>query len=116
MILESAVLQIQPGQTATFEAAFAQAQQDLAAASGYRGHTLQHCLEYDHQHLLLMCRQTLENHTQSFRGAPGHQQWRKLLHHFYDPFSTVLHHAVVPGASFGAVPVAATTHAVSHSF
>ena len=25
----------------------------------------------------------------------GYQQWKKLLHHFYDPFPTVEHYALV---------------------
>jgi heme-degrading monooxygenase HmoA len=116
MILESAVLQIKPGQTAAFEAAFARAQQYIAAASGYLGHELQRCLEDDHQYLLLVRWRALEDHTHGFRGSPGYQQWRTLLHHFYDPFPTVLHHTAVPGASLGAAPVAASTHAVQSSF
>ena len=26
---------------------------------------------------------------------PAYQQWRALLHHFYDPFPTVLHYRAV---------------------
>lgn len=116
MILETAVLQIKPGQTAAFEAAFALAQQVIAAAVGYLGHELQHCLEDSHQYLLLVRWRTLEDHTQGFRGSPGYQQWRTLLHHFYDPFPTVLHHAAVRGAPAGAAPVAASTPAVQSPF
>ena len=118
MILESAVLQIKPGQTAAFEAAFADAQQIIAAAQGYLGHALQRCLEDDHQYLLLVRWHALEDHTQGFRGSPGYQQWRSLLHHFYDPFPTVLHPAAVPGAVHGVEPFvasaasAASIHAV----
>ena len=118
MILESAVLQIKPGQTAAFEAAFADAQQIIAAAHGYLGHALQRCLEDDHQYLLLVRWRALEDHTKGCRGSPGYQQWRSLLHHFYDPFPTVLHPATVPGAAHGVEALvasaasAASIHAV----
>jgi heme-degrading monooxygenase HmoA len=93
MILEVATLQIKPGQTAAFEAAFAQAQKIIASTSGYLGHELQHCLEDDHQYVLLVRWATLEDHTVGFRQSAQYQAWRTLLHHFYDPFPTVLHYA-----------------------
>jgi hypothetical protein len=30
-----------------------------------------------------------------FRGSPGYQEWKALLHHFYDPFPTVEHYTTV---------------------
>lgn len=95
MILEIAQLQVKPGQTAAFEAAFAQAQPIIASMSGYLGHELQHCVENDHQYMLLVRWNTLEDHTVGFRQSPQYQEWRKLLHHFYDPFPTMLHYAQV---------------------
>jgi heme-degrading monooxygenase HmoA len=35
--------------------------------------------------------QTLEAHTEGFRGSAGYEEWRRLLHHFYDPFPSVQH-------------------------
>ncbi len=95
-ILEVAPLQMKPQQAAAFEAAFAQAQRIIAAMPGYRAHELQRCIEHDHQYLLLVRWDTLEHHTIGFRQSPEYQQWRALLHHFYDPFPTVLHYAPVP--------------------
>ena len=92
MVLEIAQLQIRPGETAAFEAAFAQAQAIIRAAHGYLGHELQHCIENDHQYMLLIRWNTLEDHTVGFRQSDAYQAWRKLLHHFYDPFPTVLHY------------------------
>lgn len=92
MILEIAQLQIKPGETAAFEAAFAEAQAIISTMQGYQGHELQHCLENDHQYMLLVRWNTLEDHTVGFRQAEAYQAWRKLLHHFYDPFPTVLHY------------------------
>jgi hypothetical protein len=34
---------------------------------------------------------TLEDLTVGFRGLPQYQEWRALLHDFYDPFSQALH-------------------------
>ena len=95
MILEVATLQIKPGQTAAFEQAFAQAQRIIASMPGYEGHELQHCLEDDHQYVLLVRWASLQDHTEGFRGSPQYQEWRALLHHFYDPFPTVLHDRTV---------------------
>ncbi len=33
----------------------------------------------------------LQDHTEGFRGSPA-QQWRDLLHHFYEPFPAVEHY------------------------
>jgi hypothetical protein len=33
----------------------------------------------------------LEDHTIGFRQSAAYQEWRKLLHHFYDPFPVVEH-------------------------
>lgn len=92
MILEVATLQIRPGKTEAFEAAFAQAKSIIAAMPGYVGHELQRCTEFDHQYVLLVRWQTLEDHTVGFRQSAQYQQWRDLLHHFYDPFPSVLHY------------------------
>ncbi|GHF48246.1 heme-degrading monooxygenase HmoA [Deinococcus metalli] len=91
MILEIAMLQIRPGQTAAFEAAFAQAQTIIASMKGYVQHELQHCSEDDHKYALLVWWNTLEDHAVGFRGSAQYQEWRTLLHHFYDPFPTVEH-------------------------
>ena len=96
-VLEVATLNVRAGQAAAFEAAFAQAQRLIAAVPGYRGHELQRCIEHDQQYVLLVRWDSLEAHTVGFRQSPDYQQWRALLHHFYDPFPTVLHYHVVAG-------------------
>lgn len=101
MILEIATLQIRPGQTPAFEAAFAQAQAIIAGMTGYVRHDLQTCVEDNHKYVLLVWWDTLEDHTVGFRGSPEYGQWRALLHHFYDPFPTVEHFTAVPGLDGG---------------
>jgi heme-degrading monooxygenase HmoA len=42
---------------------------------------------------LLVWWNRLEDHTVGFRGSPEYQEWKRLLHHFYDPFPEVEHYA-----------------------
>jgi heme-degrading monooxygenase HmoA len=97
MILEIAQLQVRAGQAADFEAAFAQAQAIISAMPGYLGHELQKCLERADHYMLLVRWRTVADHEVGFRQSAGYQAWRQLLHHFYDPFPTVLHYENVAG-------------------
>ena len=103
MILEVAPLTIRDGQCAAFEAAFRQAQSIIASMPGYLGHELQRCIEHDHQYVLLVRWNALADHEVGFRGSPEYQEWKRLLHHFYDPFPTVLHYVKVDAAEHGGV-------------
>ena len=95
MILEVAILDVKAGETAAFEAAFSQAQAIISSMPGYLNHQLQKCIENPHRYILLVNWQTLEDHTEGFRGSPQYQEWKALLHHFYDPFPTVDHYEMV---------------------
>jgi heme-degrading monooxygenase HmoA len=95
MILELALLHVRPGQSAAFESAFAQAQPIISATPGYAGHQLRRCVESPAKYVLLVHWQKIEDHTVGFRQSPQYQQWKKLLHHFYDPFPTVEHYEPV---------------------
>lgn len=92
MVLEVAVLDVKPADTAAFEAAFREAQAIVASMPGYRSHQLQRCIERASRYLLLVEWDTLEAHTAGFRGSAEYQRWKALLHHFYDPFPTVEHY------------------------
>jgi heme-degrading monooxygenase HmoA len=98
MVLEVATLEVRAGRSAAFERAFREAQAILAASPGYRRHELRRCLETEGRYLLLVWWDTLESHTEGFRGSAGYARWRELLHRFYDPFPTVEHYVGVPGA------------------
>lgn len=95
MILEAAQLSVKPGQSAAFEEAFRTAQAIISSMPGYRSHELQRCIEREGQYLLLVRWDTVEAHEEGFRKSPQYREWRKLLHHFYDPFPTVLHYEAV---------------------
>lgn len=97
MILEIAQLQVRPGLAAEFEAAFSMAQHIIASMPGYLGHQLQKCIERDHHYMLLVTWRSVEDHEIGFRQSAQYQAWRKLLHHFYDPFPTVLHYKSIAG-------------------
>jgi len=95
VILEVAVLNVRPGREQAFEVAFTQASRIISSMPGYISHQLQRCIETSHQYLLLVEWTSLEAHTKGFRGSPDYQQWKELLHHFYDPFPTVEHYSLV---------------------
>ena len=95
MILEAAFLQVIAGKEAEFEAAFRQASPIIASMQGYISHELQHCIEAPGKYLLLVRWEALEDHTVGFRQSAAYQKWRRLLHHFYDPFPTVEHFEAV---------------------
>jgi heme-degrading monooxygenase HmoA len=95
MILELAILDVRPGETDAFEGAFAEAKEIIAASPGFHHLHLQRCLENPDRYVLLIGWDTLEAHTEGFRGSEAYQQWRALLHHFYDPFPTVEHYESV---------------------
>ena len=91
VILEHAVLDVVLGEEQRFEAAFERAQTIIASMPGFRSLRLERCLETPSRYLLLVEWDRLEDHTDGFRGSPQYQDWRRLLHHFYDPFPAVEH-------------------------
>ena len=98
MILEVAILgRPRQGREKEFETAFGEAQKIISSMDGYISHQLQKCLEKDSRYILLVNWQTLEDHTIGFRGSEQYQEWRRLLHHFYDPFPEVEHYTSVYG-------------------
>src|SRR3954464_8500347 len=98
MVLEHALLSVKPGEEQAFEAAFTQAKPIIGSMPGFGRLTLSRCLEQTSTYLLLVEWDRLEDHTVGFRGSPQYQQWRSLLHHFYEPFPTVEHYEQVLSA------------------
>ncbi len=95
MILEVAMLDVKLGQEEEFETEFEKAQKIISSMSGYISHQLQKCIENPNRYILLVNWQTLEDHTKGFRESEEYQEWRSLLHHFYDPFPIVEHYKKV---------------------
>ena len=99
MILEVAVLDVRVGSEVAYEAAFQQASSIIASMPGYISHQLQRCIEVPNRYLLLVNWDSLEAHTIGFRGSREYQNWKRLLHHFYDPFPTVEHYESVSSSA-----------------
>jgi heme-degrading monooxygenase HmoA len=91
MILEAAMLQVKQGMDEEYEDAFRKASHIISSMKGYIDHELQKCMEVKGKYLLLVKWESLEDHTIGFRQTAEYQEWKKLLHHFYDPFPTVEH-------------------------
>jgi hypothetical protein len=90
-VLELAILDVISGQENQFEVAFQEAKAIIIGSKGYISHDLQRCIESSNRYVLLVKWQTLEDHTICFRESAEYQQWKKLLHHFYQPFPVVEH-------------------------
>lgn len=91
MILEHALLPVRPGLESSFEAAFAAARHLILSMGGCRGLTLSRGIESPSTYLLLVTWDSVNDHEVGFRTSPQYQEWRKLLHHFYEPFPVVEH-------------------------
>jgi len=96
VILEHALLPVRPGQEGSFESALAQALPIISAMPGCLSVKVSRCVEQPSTYLLLVEWETLEHHTKGFRGSQPYEEWKNLLHHFYDPFPDVLHFSSLP--------------------
>ncbi len=92
MILEVAILNVRVGEESAFEAAMRNARPLIEGSPGFGELELRRCVEAPNRYLLLVEWRSVEDHTIGFRQSGRYQEWRKLLHHFYDPFPTVEHY------------------------
>lgn len=91
MIVEQGLLRIVPGQEDAFEEAMRQATPLISSMPGFQRLQVSRGLEDAGTYLLIVEWDTLEDHTEGFRGSDEYQEWRTMLHHFYDPFPTIGH-------------------------
>jgi heme-degrading monooxygenase HmoA len=98
VITEHALLPVIPGQDAEFIEAMDRAKAIIASAPGFLSLRVERCIERPSFFLLLVEWETLQAHTEGFRTSDGYQEWRALLHHFYDPFPVVEHFETVATA------------------
>jgi heme-degrading monooxygenase HmoA len=109
MILEIALLPLLPGNEEAFATTFAEAQRIIAAQPGYLSHELMRGAEADNgSHYVLLVRwQSIEAHDPGLRQSAAYQQWRTLLHKYYEPGDyepggvSVRHYATVAGSIGG---------------
>ncbi len=97
VVLEVAVLDVKVGKEMEFEDAFGKAQAIISSMKGYKSHQLQKCVENSSRYIVFVNWETLEDHTIGFRESSQYQEWRKLLHHFYERFPEVEHYTPVFG-------------------
>ena len=95
MILEVAILFVGKGKETQFEKDFQRASQYISGIKGYISHSLQRCIEHENKYILLVNWEKLENHTIGFRTSEAYVEWKKLLHHYYNPFPVVEHYEMV---------------------
>jgi heme-degrading monooxygenase HmoA len=94
-ILEHALLTVTPGREDEFERAFDLARPIISGMPGFRDLTLLRGIESPSTYLLLVGWNSVEDHETGFRGSAQYEQWRSLLHGFYDPFPVVEHFTLV---------------------
>ena len=92
MILEVAILNVIPGKENDFLKAFSEAKGIISKMKGYISHQLKRCVENRSQFILLVEWEKLTDHTEGFRKSDEYGEWKRLLHHFYNPFPTVEHY------------------------
>ena len=92
MILEVAILDVKAEKVAQFEPTFRESSKIISSMKGYISHELQRCMEIKNRYILLVKWETIEDHTVGFRESDEYQEWKVLLHDFYDPFPVVEHY------------------------
>lgn len=95
MILEVAILNIKQGLSDQFEQSFRKASAIISSMNGYVEHQLQKCVESPDRYILLVKWQSIDDHEIGFRQSDQYQQWKSMLHHYYDPFPVVEHYTEV---------------------
>ena len=89
MIVEQALLEVKPGQSERFVVAMHKAKPLIVVQPGFQSIEVRPCVDRSDQYLLLVVWDKVESHCDGFRKSPEYEQWRALLHDFYDPMPTV---------------------------
>ena len=98
MVLERALITVIPSREADFEQAFATARAQLASSRGFLGGRLSRGVESPQTYLLLVEWETLEDHTEGFRGSPAFVEWRRQIGPYFDVAPDVEHYVQVATA------------------
>ncbi len=97
MIVEQGILSVIHGRETEFEVAMGEAQTIISAMPGFRRLQVSRGVEQPSTYLLVVEWDTLEHHTEGFRGSPEYATWRAMLHHFYEPFPVIAHFEPLEG-------------------
>jgi heme-degrading monooxygenase HmoA len=96
MILEVADIRIDPARQAEFDEAIVRGLTTVVAqARGFRGYKVNKSLESPGRVLLMIYWDTLEDHTEAFRGGPLFAQWRAIVGPFFAAPPVVEHFTLV---------------------
>jgi heme-degrading monooxygenase HmoA len=79
VIVETATISVEPGREDEFLAALEQAKKVLAQAQGWRDIRVHRGIERPSVFLLALTWESLEDHTEGFRGGDLFAQWRALI-------------------------------------
>jgi heme-degrading monooxygenase HmoA len=93
MIFEVGILNVRPGQESAFEETLRRARPLIAATPGFQSLQVHRGIETPNRYLLLVSWRSVEDHTVGFRKSERFPEWRRLLHHFYDPPPVIEHYA-----------------------
>ncbi|AUW56912.1 antibiotic biosynthesis monooxygenase [Sphingobium sp. SCG-1] len=91
MVLEHALLHVRTGQEDAFEAAMWEARPLIAASPGFLGMEVRPALERHGLYLLLVQWASIADHRDGFRQSERYEEWRRLLHGFYEPMPDVIY-------------------------
>ena len=89
MIIEHAILQVRAGERQAFEAAMREAQPLIAASPGFHGIEVRPSGDQPERYLLRVIWTDVDAHRYGFRTSDRYEQWRELLHRFYEPMPSV---------------------------
>lgn len=92
MILEQAILRIEPGSEAAFEAAMEEAAKVIAQAAGFRSLKLLRGIEQPSSYLLLNEWDRVEDHMRGFRESELFVRWRELIGPYFASAPEVEHY------------------------
>lgn len=88
-VIEHALLPVRAGSEAEFEAAVAEARPLIEASPGFISLEIRRPTGTGQPYLLLAEWRSVADHRDGFRQSDRYQQWRALLHRFYDPVPEV---------------------------
>jgi quinol monooxygenase YgiN len=95
MILEIAIITIDPARAAEFEAAYGAARQVIMQSPGCGPVALQRSLETPGRYLLHVEWTSVAHHLEGFRNSPLFTEWRRLIGPFFVEPPRVEHHELV---------------------
>jgi heme-degrading monooxygenase HmoA len=96
MILELADIRIDPARAPEFEVAIVPGVRTvIAQAPGFRGYKINRGEESPDRYLLMIFWDTLEDHTERFRGGPLFPLWRSIVGPFFAAPPVVEHFSLV---------------------